>query len=228
MPTPDKKRETIMKRSLIVLAMGVALSCTACAGGSDTDKVNGSISVSAGQPATDVSTVNGAVRIADNAQVKSANTVNGGITLGDGAQATELDTVNGSITMGAKASVSGTVEAVNGGIHLANGADIKGKLSNVNGDINLDNAHIGGGIETTAADITITGSSKVEGGIHVQKPSGMNFGGNNKVPKIVIGPGATVTGALDFEREVELHVSDRATIGAVRGATVQKFSGDTP
>ena len=155
-----------MKRSLLVLAMGVALSCTACAGGSDTDKVNGSISVAAGQPATDVSTVNG--------------------------------------------------------------ADIKGKLSNVNGDISLDSAHIGGGIETTAADITITGSSKVEGGIHVQKPSGMNFGGNNKVPKIVIGPGATVTGALDFEREVELHVSDRATIGAVRGATVQKFSGDTP
>jgi DUF4097 and DUF4098 domain-containing protein YvlB len=228
MSTSDQKRETIMKRSLLVLAMGVALSCTACAGGSDTDKVNGSISVSAGQPATDVSTVNGGVRIADNAQVKSANTVNGGITLGDGAQAAELDTVNGSITLGAKAAVSGTVETVNGGIRLANGADIKGKLSNVNGDINLDSAHIGGGIETTAADITINGSSKVEGGIHVQKPSGMNFGGSNKVPKIVIGPGATVTGALDFEREVELHVSDRATIGSVRGATVQKFSGDTP
>jgi hypothetical protein len=228
MPTQDKKRETNMKRSLIVLAMGVALSCTACAGGSDTDKVNGSVSVAAGQAATDVSTVNGSVRVADNAQVKEANTVNGGITLGDGAQATELNTVNGTITLGAKAAVGGEVNTVNGGIKLANGADIKGKASNVNGDINVDNAHIGGGIETTAADITIIGSSKVEGGIHVQKPSGLNFSGANKVPKIVIGPGATVSGALDFEREVELHVSDRATIGAVKGAVVQKFSGETP
>jgi hypothetical protein len=37
-----------------------------------------------------------------------------------------------------------------------------------------------------------------------------------------------VQGTLQFKREVELYVSDSATIGTVDGATPQKFSGDQP
>ena len=45
---------------------------------------------------------------------------------------------------------------------------------------------------------------------------------------VVIGPGAVVKGTLKFQREVKLYVSDRATIGPVEGATVNKFSGEHP
>jgi hypothetical protein len=48
------------------------------------------------------------------------------------------------------------------------------------------------------------------------------------VPRIVIGPGATIEGELRFERVVQLYVSDRATIGPVVGATAIRFSGDAP
>ena len=45
---------------------------------------------------------------------------------------------------------------------------------------------------------------------------------------MVIGPGSVVQGTLNFEREVELYVSDTATIGAVEGAKVVRFSGERP
>jgi hypothetical protein len=48
------------------------------------------------------------------------------------------------------------------------------------------------------------------------------------VPRIVIGPGATVQGELRFERPVQLFVSDKATIGTVTGATPIPFSGERP
>jgi hypothetical protein len=47
-------------------------------------------------------------------------------------------------------------------------------------------------------------------------------------PRIVIGPHATVAGTLEFKREVDLYVSDSATIGKVEGASPQKFSGEQP
>jgi hypothetical protein len=37
-----------------------------------------------------------------------------------------------------------------------------------------------------------------------------------------------VDGTLEFEREVELYVSETATIGEVKGATAVRYSGDEP
>jgi hypothetical protein len=54
----------------------------------------------------------------------------------------------------------------------------------------------------------------------------LNIG--QSVPRIVIGPGASVQGDLRFERSVQLYVSDKATIGSVTGATPIPFSGDAP
>jgi hypothetical protein len=70
------------------------------------------------------------------------------------------------------------------------------------------------------------GSSRVEGGIRVEKPSGFSF--NNNEPVIIIGPGAVVQGELRFERKVTLYVSDKATVGTVIGATPIRFSGESP
>jgi hypothetical protein len=146
------------------------------------------------------------------------------VHLGDHATATSLNSVNGSIVLGADAHLSGSASSVNGELELRNGSEVSGTLANVNGQITLNAAHVGGGIKTVNGSMSITGASHVEGGILVEKPSGIL----HDVPRIVIGPGATVQGDLRFERTVQLYVSDKATIGTVTGATPISFTGDTP
>ncbi|MBB3226361.1 DUF4097 and DUF4098 domain-containing protein YvlB [Luteibacter sp. Sphag1AF] len=215
-----------MHRQLLSLLVAATLSASAFAGDTDVSKVNGAARVEAGQTAGDVSTVNGSVQVEAGAHVKKADTVNGSVNLGDSATANALETVNGAISMGAKAQVATTVETVNGGIHLNQGADVRGRASNVNGSIVLEAAHVGGGLETVNGDIDVGANSRVEGGILVKKPSW--FSSSSRLPRVVIGPNAVVQGPLEFRRDVELHVSDKATIGPVTGATPVKFSGATP
>jgi hypothetical protein len=215
----------------LLAAMTMMAALSACGGSYDGDgatKINGSIEVPAGKPPGAVATVNGSIHIDDNAAVTSATTVNGGVRLGDHAAAASLSSVNGSITLGSGAHVSGGASSVNGALTLNDGADITGELSNVNGKITLAAAHVGGGIKTINGGMDIGGASRVEGGILVEKPSGELIQMFHDVPRIVIGPGATVRGDLRFERAVQLYVSDKATIGAVTGATPIPFSGDAP
>ncbi|MGE7137442.1 hypothetical protein ACQKIE_07405 [Luteibacter sp. NPDC031894] len=217
-----------MRRTLLSLLIAFSVSGAALAQ-EDVSKVNGTASVEAGQHAGDVHTVNGSVRIGDRAVVQKASTVNGSVELGDGATATIVKSVNGAVTLGEKSRVSDEVETVNGKVRLEPGAEVKGHLSNVNGEISLDRAHVGGGIETVNADVTIGEGSKVEGGLVVKKPTMSWFSSNgDRVPKIVIGPHAVVQGTLSFEREVELYVSDSATVGKIEGATAKKFAGSAP
>lgn len=215
-----------MRRTLMSLLVALAVSGTALAA-DDISKVNGTASVEAGGKAGDVHTVNGSVRIGDRAVVEKAGTVNGAVELGQSATAGNVKTVNGSITLHSNVRVSDEVETVNGRISLEKGADVKGKLSNVNGEIDLDGAHVGGGIESVNADMTID-DSKVEGGILVKKPRMGWHNNNDRNPKIVIGPHSVVQGTLTFEREVDLYVSESATVGKIEGATAKKFSGSAP
>jgi hypothetical protein len=210
------------------LTVLVALSaCNESDNGDESTKVNGSIHVPAGKPPGAVATVNGSIHVDDNASITSATTVNGGVHLGDHASATTLNSVNGSIVLGAGAHVSGSASSVNGGLELGDGSEISGSLSNVNGKIILTAAHVGGGIKTVNGSMSITGASHVEGGILVEKSTG-GFQILTDVPRIVIGPGATVQGELRFERPVKLFVSDKATIGTVTGATPIPFTGESP
>ena len=196
-----------MIRHAIVVTLLVVANA---AGASEYEKINGSIEVAPGSKLDhDVSTVNGSITLGEGASVKKAETVNGSITLGPRAAATNVSTVNGRLT-------------------LDQDANVTGPISNVNGEIRLSAAHVAGGIRTTNGGIDIGANSRVEGGILVEKPSMGWFSWKGKAPRIVIGPGAAVQGTLKFEREVELHVSDRATIGPVVGATAVKFSGETP
>jgi acyl-[acyl carrier protein]--UDP-N-acetylglucosamine O-acyltransferase len=217
-----------MRRTLISLLIALSVSGAALAQ-DDVSKVNGTAEVAAGQHVGNVSTVNGSVRIGDKAVVQKASTVNGAVELGSGATATIVKTVNGSLTLHDGAQVSQEVSNVNGRVKLERGADVKGHLSNVNGEVSLDGAHVGGGIETVNADVTIGENSKVEGGLLVKKPK-MNWFGSNedRKPKIVIGPHAVVQGNLTFERDVDLYVSDSATVGKIEGATAKKFAGSAP
>lgn len=222
-----------MKARFLFVLLPLLLFTTACVAGDDSgsgmDKVNGSISVEAGQAPQDASTVNGSIRLADNAKIEDASTVNGSIKFGERAQAKSASTVNGSITLDDGAQVSKGIESVNGALTLAPGASVGGSATNVNGHITINGAHVGGGLETVDGDIDISGNARVDGGILVHKPdSGWFHFGIDRIPVVTIGPGATVNGTLKFEREVKLYVSDKAHVGTIVGATPVKFTGDTP
>jgi hypothetical protein len=214
---------------LAFLGALIALSgCSRSDDGTETSKVNGPVHIVAGKPAGPAETVNGNIEIDDNAAVTVANTVNGGIRLGAHATAVSLNTVNGNITVGADARVAKGAQSVNGGVAVRDGAEVLGPVTNVNGKIELTGAHVAGGIRTVNGNISIYGASRVEGGILVEKAGGQVIHFSNDIPRIEIGPGATVEGELHFQREVKLYVSDRATIGPVTGTTPIQFSGDTP
>ena len=189
--------------------------------------VNGSVRVPDGAQTGNVGTVNGSIRVGDNATLLEGETVNGSISLGSHASADSLTTVNGSISLSDDAHVAHAVQTVNGSMTLRNGSQVGGSLTNVNGTIELNTARVGGGIKTANGDINVAGHSQVDGGILVQKPSGL-FEFMQHAPRVVIGPGAVVNGELHFERKVELYVSDRATIGPVVGATPVRYSGEAP
>jgi cytoskeletal protein CcmA (bactofilin family) len=213
----------------LLAALGMVAGCGDSTNGDGSSKINGSVHIIAGKALGVAETVNGGILIDANAAVTTAKTVNGGIRLGAHATADSLTNVNGGITLDDGARVTGGVESVNGSMILRSGADVAGSLENVNGRIEVTAAHVAGGIKTVNGSISITGNSHVQHGILVEKPSSefIHFG-TDEVPRIVIGPGATVEGELRFQRPVQLYVSDRAVIGAVSGATAIPFTGDVP
>jgi DUF4097 and DUF4098 domain-containing protein YvlB len=213
-----------MKRHLVFWVLGLAAAVAGCDFGPE--GINGPATIAPGEKTGSVSRVNGSIDIQDGATAESATTVNGSITLGKQATATNANTVNGAITLNEGAKVSGSITTVNGSLRLASGSDVGGSATNVNGSISLEGAHIGGDIETVNADIDIGAQSRVDGGIVVKETSGISFG--KDTPRVVIGPGAVVQGTMKFERPVKLYVSDSAQIGAVEGATAEKFAGATP
>lgn len=194
----------------VLVLCAVALLAISTAAASEYSKVNGSVQVASGTNVKgDVSTVNGSITIGDSATVEDASTVNGSITLGPRAVAHEMSAVNGRLTLDA-------------------GATVNGNISNVNGDIRIAGAHVTGNIKTYNGDIELGAGSRIDGDLTVQKSHGSWFSWEGKPPRIVVGPDAVVRGTLKFEREVELYVSDRATIGPVVGAQVKTFSGNEP
>ena len=223
-----------MKRSLLFVALltlsGVVSAHDHNGPGRDIDKVNGSITASAGEAYGDLSTVNGGIDLERGARAGKVETVNGGIEAADDVGARSVSTVNGAIRFGKQARIDGDVETVNGGIFIDRGGNVRDDVSTVNGAIGLVDTDLGGGIETVNGDITVGVGSHVKGGIHVEKPSG-NMGmqwGKQRIPRIVIGPNAVVDGALVFERDVVLYVHDTARIGSVRGATPKSYNTATP
>jgi hypothetical protein len=210
----------------MLLLVGAVLLSPACLAGDDISKINTSISIDSNQEAGDLSDVNGAIHVGDHCTVKDIGTVNGGIEIGSNSKTGSISTVNGHLSLGSGTRVSGNATTVNGKVTLDSTADVTGSLTNVNGSISLTAAHVGDGISTVWGDIDIGKDSRVEHGIRVKKPSGSSS--SSKLPTIIIGPGAVVTGTLTFEHEVKLYVSDHAKIGPVEGAKANVYSGDRP
>jgi cytoskeletal protein CcmA (bactofilin family) len=220
----------------MTLAISLAVTFTAVPGlamaeESGMSKVNGSINIGAGEHRGNLSTVNGSIHIGTMAAVGKANTVNGSLNVDSGATAGGLTTVNGAIDIRDGAHVQGNINSVNGSLHVDQAADVTGNLSNVNGSIRVAASHVGGSIDTYNGSIELGPNAHIDGDVHVEKDNSWHFGffwGTSREPRVVVAPGTVVRGKLRFEREVKLYVSDRATIGAVEGAEVIKFSGDHP
>lgn len=216
-----------IRTGIVVLSLALLPTVGALAD-EGVSRINGAIRVAAGRSTGDLETVNGSIRLGDNAVAEDVSTVNGMIELGEAARAESVNSVNGRILLSERAEVQGDVTAVNGTLELAKASSVGGDLGNVAGDIRIEAAHVGGRIQTVNGDIEIGADSRVDGGILIEKSEGWFSTNPNDPPLIVIGPRAVVGGELVFEREVNLYVSDSATVGAIRGATPKRFSGDHP
>lgn len=196
--------------------------------------VNGGISV--GRSAIvngSLETVNGQITLDDQARARDVETVNGSIRLGEGVTADDLETVNGSIRVGAGGMIEGSVSAVNGKINSQRGTRVAGDISNVNGEIEIRGTEIGGDLTTTNGDILLTDNSVLQGNLTIDEPSGWNWSGRkSRKPRVIIGPGTQILGEVRLEREVELYISDSASIGRVSGKMSSddavRFSGEHP
>ena len=222
--------------SLMLLA-GLLMLGAACGNGVNGDvtatreggsTINGAVRVPAGQQVGALSTVNGSITVEDGATAGAARAVNGEIKLGAHATVDSAASVNGAVILENSARVKKDVKSVNGEIELQKDSEVAGAVTTVDGSIRLTDAKVGGGLSTVAANIDIMGASHVDGGILVEKNTGTFETTSTTKPRIVIGPGAVVQGNLTFKRDVQLYVSDKATIGPVEGATVVTFPGDKP
>ncbi len=122
---------------------------------------------------------------------------------------------------------------INGKITLETGTTVADDVSNINGEFRINGADIGGDLSTISGDVWLGEGSVLQGDLVVEKPGGWGWGnGNKRKPRIVIGPGATVVGNIELEREVELFISDSAEVGGVTGEMSMddavRFSGETP
>ncbi len=237
----------------LAMWLAVTLCGQALAADQSFSSVMTSINIDPGQRAAEVTDVNGSIHIGANAVVGQVSDVNGSIHLDQAASAASVTTVNGSVHIGSAAHVSDGVHTVNGSVTLENGADVAGPLSavngsmivtnghvgrsvsNVNGVIRVLNSHVGGDVTSVNGGIEIGANSKVDGGLRVRPNEGNGWFNwwnflffSRTPPRIVIGPGAVVTGPLVFEQEVKLYISDRATVGPIKGATAIRYSGERP
>lgn len=232
-------RYTIRICMLSTLAIGLA----ACANSiivpagayvGDASTTNGSVRIEARAHARKASSVNGSIELADLATTGDVHTINGGIMIGRGAVARRVSTINGAVTLGPDATVIGNITTVNGSISLAPGSVVNGELGNTNGDIRVKDAEVGNGLFTDNGDIKVTGDSVVDGGITVSAPAHRGFLSNRRFARhhsqrVVIGPGATVNGALTFKKRVELYISYSARVaGPITGTSVVHFKGASP
>jgi hypothetical protein len=245
-------RPHISRTGLAALAAlsfaGAALATT-----DDVKSVMTSISIDPGQHVGTVTDVNGSIHIGENAVTDNVHDVNGSIHVDSGATAQSLGTINGSVHVGERVHVAQGVHTVNGAISIDSGSQVgpisavngsltitrsqvNGEVRNINGGIRILASHVTGSVTGVNGTIEIGSDTHVDGELHVRKND--NGGGwfnwwalwffSRSPPRVIIGPGAVVAGPLVFEQEVKLYVSDRATVGPIKGATAIRFSGARP
>jgi hypothetical protein len=133
----------------------------------------------------------------------------------------DISKVNGSIVVEA-GQQAGDVSTVNGSITVGRGSQVQ-DVETVNGSVRLEELSTAASAETVNGDVYVAAGSRIEGGIHVEKNQGWNWGRQPKNPRVTIESGAVVNGTLQFERPVDLYVGAGVTLPPVEGVQPQQF-----
>lgn len=188
-----------------------------------------SVRLAADVEAGNLQTTHASIHIGERSKVGDVKTIDGEVVLGKGSRANSVRSLDGAVRLEEGVKIVHRVATAGGAILLDDHVDVAGPVSTADGEIRLESAHVGGGIITRRGNIHVGGGSRVENGIRVRRSFCLCInGGSLTNPRVVIGPGAVVQGALIFERKVTLYVSSTATIGEVVGATSVRFSGVSP
>jgi DUF4097 and DUF4098 domain-containing protein YvlB len=196
--------------------------------------VNGSITV--GRDASidgSLETVNGTIRVDENSRIGKAKTVNGSVRLAAGVTAGDIGSVNGSLRIAENVTIDGEMSVVNGRISVARGSRVADDVSNVNGEIRIEGAEVGGDLSTVNGDVWLSDNAVLSGDLIIEEKRGWGRSSrNDRKPRVVIGPGTRVEGEIKLEREVELYISETASVGGVSGVMSMedavRFSGTEP
>ncbi len=197
----------------------------------DFSSVNGNLALAAGANAKDLSNVNGDIELGGNNTVQDISSVNGSIEGGKTLRVSgDVSSVNGSIEFGLDSHVSGEMTTVNGELNYAGGSVGK-DISTVNGDVELGSVTVQGNISTTWGDVVLNGSA-VMGELRVKKPRVSNWWGKDpQPPRIVLGPGARISGSITLEQPAKIYVHQNAQLpiitGEMVGGAVVRFTGAT-
>lgn len=219
------KFATLAAFAFVALIAWAGTPVSVAADGRNLSTVNGEVKTSAGETYGSLSTVNGGVHVDSGVTAESAKTVNGEIEVENNAKIGELRTVNGSVEIGEDVVVARTATTVNGEIEVGRRSRVGSDVTTVNGEVVIRGAEVGGKIITTKGDIELTDGARVQGGIHVKKNMGTDWGwGKDKdhPSKVTICSTCVVEGDLVFDRPVELRVEDGAKIGKVIGEQVTR------
>ncbi len=195
----------------------------------DASSVNGDVALSAGANAKDLSNVNGNIELGGNNTVHDISSVNGNIGAGKSLHVSgDISSVNGDIKLALDSQISGGITTVNGQLDYAGGSVAK-DITSVNGDLELGTVTVQGSIFTTWGDVVLNGTA-VMGELRVKKPRVSNWWSKDpQPPRIVIGPGTHVTGAITLEQPAKIYVHQDAQMptisGEMIGGAVVRFSG---
>jgi len=237
---------TIVTAAFTLYVANPVLMPSAFAG---SQSVNRSVSVNANAEPDDVSSVNGDVALAADANAKDLSNVNGDIELGGNNSVEDISSVNGSIEAAKTLRVNGDVSNVNGLIELGLDSHISGEVSTVNGALNYAGGSVGkdintvngdvelgtvtvqGNVSTTWGDVVLNGAA-VMGELRVKKPRVSNWWGKNpQPPRIVLGPGARISGSITLEQPAKIFVHQNAQLPTITGEMVDgavvRFSGES-
>lgn len=224
MKTQEQRQFRLVISVFLSIIFAAYLSSTAHAADGDISRVNGAISIAAGDQVGSLRTVNGSVRLANDVVAGELRTVNGSIQLAEHSSARQASTVNGSIRLAGKARIATDVQTVNGSISLAPGATVGGAIKSVNGHILLDSATAYGDIETVNADVMLRNGSQLHGDLIVRQAQGSSSWQRlfwpfrrkqSQLPKIEIGADCELLGTLHLYRPVRLSIADTANVAAI-------------
>jgi hypothetical protein len=194
----------------------------------DLKSVNGRIEVGDGLKVGNVKTTNGRISLGEAVIAGTVRTTNGRIAVGDGSEVEDIRTTNGSIQVQG-VNVDGDIRTTNGSIKASDNTKVEGHVITSNGGIYLDHTTVGNDVRLRNGSVNLS-DSLVKGDIIIEEDNSWSLfsWGNNKKPRVIIGPNSEVKGSVIARQDIELYIHESAKVGSIEGAEAEYYSGDRP